>query len=49
MFAAMWKRELKMEDAATIERALAAAELDAARVVHGAHEPEVKTQLTTKT
>ena len=49
MFAAMWERGLKLDDAATIGSTLAEAGLDAERIMHTAQEPEVKAQLMANT
>jgi len=49
MFAAMWERGLKMDDAATIGTVLAEAGLDAERLVQAAQSPEVKARLAANT
>ncbi len=49
LFAAMWERGLKMDDPATIASVLAAAGLDAERLMQAAQSPEVKAALTANT
>lgn len=49
MFAAMWERGLKMDDPATIASVLAAAGLDAERLMQAAQSPEVKAALLANT
>jgi 2-hydroxychromene-2-carboxylate isomerase len=49
MFAAMWERALKMDDAAVIAAALAEAGLDAARLMATAQDSEVKARLLANT
>jgi 2-hydroxychromene-2-carboxylate isomerase len=49
IFAAMWERGLKMDDPATIATVLAAAGLDAERLLQTAQAPEVKAGLMANT
>lgn len=49
MFAAMWERELRMDDPATIAATLTAADLDAERLMQTSQSPEVKAGLMANT
>lgn len=49
VFAAMWERGLKMDDAATVASVLAEGGLDTARLLQAAQEPEVKARLMANT
>ena len=47
--AAMWERELKMDDASVVEKVLSEAGLDAPRLLAMTQEPEIKAELMTNT
>lgn len=49
VFAAMWERELQMDDEAVVRAVLEQAGLDAARLLSQAQEPDVKAELKANT
>jgi 2-hydroxychromene-2-carboxylate isomerase len=49
VFAAMWERELKMDDPAVLAAVLRESGLDATRLVQGAQDPDVKARLMAET